>query len=387
VSRSIDHPSPAATDPQPGMPLADVPTPALVVDLHRMERNIAVWQAMAEQNGVRLRPHVKTHKAPAIARMQLAAGACGIASAKPSEAEVFAAAGCDDIAIAYPTVGRDKWERLARLAEGVRLTVNVDSDVQARGLSAAAAAAGVTIRTQIEIDTGFHRVGIDAGDYLALLGFARLLASLPGIELDGITTHRGKFGDRLARMTNADAGREEGGILVGLAGRLRADGLEIRNVTAGGTITGRGVAEVAGVTEVRAGTYVFCDAMQVAMGSAEPDDVALSVLATVVSVRRAGWATVDAGTKTFSGDRAVASGAGGDAEIARAVGLDAAVVRTTEEHGMVRLGPGVSVEVGQKLAFTPYHVCTAVNLATELVGVRAGVVEAVWPVEGRAQTR
>ncbi len=384
---AIGDPVAPAADPQPGMRLDDVPTPALVVDLDRLERNIADWQAMADRNGVRLRPHVKTHKSPAIARMQLAAGACGIASAKPSEAEVFAAAGCDDIVIAYPTVGRDKWERLARLAAGARLTVNVDSDVQARGLSAAAAAAGVTIRTQIEIDTGFHRVGIDAGGYPALVACARLLASLPGIELDGITTHRGKFGDRLAGMSNAEAGHEEGGILVGLAERLRADDLEIRNVTAGGTITGRGVAEVEGVTEVRAGTYVFSDAMQVAMGSAEPGDVALSVLATVVSVRRAGWTTVDAGTKTFSGDRAVASGAGGEAEIARAVGLDAAVMRTTEEHGMVRLGRGVSVEVGQKLAFTPYHVCTAVNLATDLVGVRAGVVESVWPVEGRARTR
>jgi D-serine deaminase-like pyridoxal phosphate-dependent protein len=369
------------------MRVDEVPTPALLVDLDRLERNIAAWQAMADRNGVRLRPHVKTHKVPAIARMQLAAGACGIASAKPSEAEVFAAAGCDDIVVAYPTVGPDKWARLAGLAGDVRLTVNVDSDAQARGLSAAAAAAGATIRVQIEIDTGLHRVGIDPSDHGSLVGFARLIDSLPGLELDGITTHRGKFGERLAGMTNAEAGHDEAGILVRLADRLRADGLEVRNVTAGGTVTGPGVAEVAGVTEVRAGTYVFYDAMQVAMGSADPDDVALSILVTVVSTRRAGWTTVDAGTKTFSGDRGVVSGAGGGEEIARAVGLDAALMRTTEEHGMVRLGEGVSVDVGQKLAFTPYHVCTAVNLANELVGVRGGEVETVWPVEGRAKTR
>ena len=385
--RSADNSAAHPIDPQPGMRVDEVPTPALIVDLDRLERNIAAWQAMADRNGVRLRPHVKTHKSPVIARMQLAAGACGIASAKPSEAEVFAAAGCDDIAIAYPTVGADKWERLARLAAGVRLTVNVDSDVQARGLSAAASAAGMTIRVQIEVDTGLNRVGIDPHDYPALVAFARLLASLPGIELDGITTHRGKFGERLARMTNAEAGHEEGAILVGLAERLRVDGLPVANVTAGGTVTGRGVAEVPGVTEVRAGTYVFYDAMQVGMGSAEPADIALTILATVISTRRAGWTTVDAGTKTFSGDRGVVSADGGEGEIARAVGLDAAVMRTTEEHGMVRLGDGVSVEVGQKLRFTPYHVCTSVNLATELVGVRGGVVEAVWPVEGRAKTR
>ncbi len=373
-------------DVENGMPVAEVPTPALIVDLDRMERNIAAWQAMADRNGTKLRPHIKTHKAPAIARQQIAAGACGIASAKPTEAEVFVAAGCDDVVIAYPTVGADKWARLARMAGSTRLTVNVDSDHQARGLSAAAVAQDVSIRVHIEIDTGLNRVGIAQDDYPAVLAFARLIASLPGIELDGVTTHRGKFSERLARMPNAEAGHEEGQILVDLAERLRADGLPVANVAAGGTITGPGVAEVAGVTEVRAGTYVFYDAMQVGYGAATPDDVALTILATVVSTRRAGWTTVDAGSKTFSGDRGGVANAGAD-EISRAVDIDAAVMRVTEEHGMVRLGPGASVEVGQKLRFTPYHVCTSVNLADELVGVRAGVVEAVWPIGARGKTR
>jgi D-serine deaminase-like pyridoxal phosphate-dependent protein len=369
------------------MALAEVPTPALVVDLDRMEANIAAWQAMADRNGVALRPHIKTHKTPEIAAQQLAAGACGIASAKPTEAEVFAAAGCDDIVIAYPTVGEDKWTRLARIAAGARLTVNVDSEHQARGLSAAAVAAGVEMRVQIEIDTGLHRVGLDPDDYAAVAAFARAIDALPAIELDGVTTHRGKFGERLGRMTNAEAGHEEGSLLVGLAERLRADGHPAPNVTAGGSVTGPGVAEVDGVTEVRAGTYVFYDAMQVAAGSARPDDVALSILATVISTRRAGWTTVDAGSKTFSGDRGVVDGAAAPPGISECVDLDATVMRVTEEHGMVRLGAGASVEVGQKLRFMPYHVCTAVNLADQLVGVRAGVVETVWAVRARGTTR
>jgi D-serine deaminase-like pyridoxal phosphate-dependent protein len=289
------------------------------------------------------------------------------------------------VVIAYPTVGADKWARIARMARWARLTVNVDSDYQARGLSAAAVAADVSIRVHIEIDTGLNRVGIAPDDYPAVLAFGRLLASLPGIELDGVTTHRGKFSDRLAGMTNVEAGHDEGRILVELAERLRADGLPIANVAAGGTITGPGVAEVPGVTEVRAGTYVFYDAMQVGYGAATPDDVALAILATVISTRRSGWTTVDAGTKTFSGDRGGVASAGD--EIARAVDIDAAVMRTTEEHGMVRLGDGVSVEIGQKLRFTPYHVCTSVNLADALVGVRGGVVEAVWPIAARGKTR
>jgi len=367
-----------------GMSLADVPTPALVIDLDRMDRNLASWQDAVSASGKKFRPHIKTHKTPTIALLQEQLGACGIAAAKPSEAEAFYEAGCRDIVVAYPSVGQDKWARLARMARDARIATNVDSEQQARGLSAVATAAGVTIGTQIEIDTGLHRVGYEPAAFDEILAFARLLISLPGIEFHGITTHRGKFDERLAKMSNDEAGREEGEILVELAERLRHAGVPVNEVTAGGTITGRGVATVDGVTEVRAGTYVFYDAMQVAFGSAQPEDVAVSILATVVSTRRTGSATIDAGSKTFSGDRAVVGGAMPGADvISRGVGIDAAVTRITEEHGMVDLGDGVSVEVGQRLQFTPFHICTAVNLSNELVGVRNGAVEQVWPVRAR----
>jgi D-serine deaminase-like pyridoxal phosphate-dependent protein len=366
------------------MRLDEVPTPALVIDLDRMERNIAAWQSIMTARGKRFRPHVKTHKIPEIAIRQLERGACGIAAAKPSEAAPFYEAGCRDILIAYPSVGRDKWARLARMARDAHVATNVDSDEQARGLSEAAVAQRVTIGAQIEIDSGFHRVGIDIADIDAIEAFARLLMSLPGIDFEGITTHRGKFGDRLADMTNDEAGMEEGQILVDLAERLRADDIPVSEVTAGGTITGRGVAMVEGVTEVRAGTYVFYDAMQVALGSAQPDEVAASIIATVVSNRRPAWATIDAGSKTFSGDRGgTGSDVRGGAAVAAAVGIDASVIRITEEHGMVSLGEGVSVEIGQRLQFRPFHVCTAVNLSSELVAVRGSVVEEVWPVSAR----
>jgi D-serine deaminase-like pyridoxal phosphate-dependent protein len=363
----------------PGMPVDDIPTPALIVDLPRMERNLVAWQEAIEGCGTKLRPHIKTHKSPAIAARQLALGACGIASAKPSEAEVFYAAGCRDIVLAYPTVGADKWARLARMAGDAHVAVNVDSDLQARGLSAAAVAAGTTLWMHIEIDSGLHRVGLDPGDHDEIADFARVIRSLPGIELEGITTHRGKAGDRLAAMTNDEAGRDEGQTLVDLAERLAADGLPVSQVSAGGTITGRGVAMVDGITEVRAGTYVFYDGMQVGVGAATPDEVAASVLATVVSTRRSGWATVDAGSKTFSGDR------GTGLAIAGGVAPGMALMRMTEEHGMVQLDEGVTVEVGQKLRFTPFHICPAVNLADELVAVADGVVTEVWPVAARGR--
>lgn len=361
------------------MPVGDVPTPALIVDLARMERNLAAWQDAIAGCGTKLRPHIKTHKSPAIAAQQLALGACGIAAAKPSEAEVFYDAGCRDIVLAFPTVGADKWARLARMAADAHVAVNVDSDLQARGLSTAALAAGTTLWLHIEIDSGLHRVGLDPGDYDEIADFARLIRSLPGVELEGITTHRGKVGDRLTAMTNDEAGRDEGQTLVDLSERLAADGLAVTQVTAGGTITGRGVAMVDGITEVRAGTYVFYDGMQVGLEAATPDEVAASVLATVVSTRRPGWATIDAGSKTFSGDR------GMGLTIAEGVDPGVALMRMTEEHGMVQLDQGVTLEVGQKLGFTPFHICPAVNLADELVAVRDGVVAHVWPVAARGR--
>src|SRR5438132_6410872 len=126
------------TGVEPGMRVEDVPTPSLLIDIDRMERNIAHWQDVAARNGKKLRPHIKTHKVPEIALAQMAAGACGICAAKPSEAEVFHDAGIRDIVLAYPSVGPDKWQRMAEMARDAHVTVNVDSELEARGLSDAA---------------------------------------------------------------------------------------------------------------------------------------------------------------------------------------------------------------------------------------------------------
>ena len=360
-----------------GTPVDELDTPALLVEIARLERNLRSWQDAVAAHGVRLRPHVKTHKSPAIAALQLAAGACGIAAAKPSEAEVFVAAGVRDVVIAYPVVGEPKWERVACLAaRGAAVAVNVDGELAARGLAAAATRHGVRIGVQIEIDSGLHRVGFPPGDFRRIEALARLVESLPGLALEGVTTHRGVGFAGADRLTPVEAGRAEGELLVAVAERLRERGLEIREVTAGGTPTGRAAAAVPGVTEIRAGTYVFNDLMQLASGAAQPAELALSILCTVVS-RGPGRATIDGGSKTFSGDRSVDGGV-----FARAVDRDATVGRLTEEHGMVEHGAGL-LEVGEKVAWYPVHACTCVNLADELLGIRDGVVEAVWPVAAR----
>ncbi|TMB89379.1 MAG: alanine racemase [Chloroflexi bacterium] len=370
-----------------GTPVGALDTPCLVVDLDRMERNLRDWQADIDRYKTRLRPHIKTHKVPEIALQQEKLGAVGIACAKVTEAEPFVAAGCRDVVIAYPVVGRAKWERLARLAREAKMTVNVDSPAAVKGISQVASEGRVQIGVQIEVDSGFHRCGFAYTDVDGIETFARLIKSLPGIELEGITTHRGVFFDGAASMTTEEAGLEEGRLMVELAEKLRARGVPIKQVTAGGTLTGRYVAQVPGITEVRAGTYVFFDSMQVGYGTTTEDNLALTILTTVVSHQAPDRATVDGGSKTFSGDRGVvgANSAKSGPELARAVGRDVLLERISEEHGMVRVGAGENLQVGEKVAFYPFHVCTCVNLSDELIGVRGGKVEKVWRISARGK--
>jgi D-serine deaminase-like pyridoxal phosphate-dependent protein len=370
-----------------GTPVQELDTPCLVVDLDKMERNMRDWQDTINKHGMKLRPHIKTHKVPELALQQQKLGAVGIACAKVTEAEPFVAAGCRDVVIAYPVVGHDKWQNVARLARDARMTVNVDSAEAVHGLSEAAKEAGVKINVQIEVDSGFHRCGFPYTDVDAIEAFARLISATPNIELDGLTTHRGVFFDGASEMTPEEAGVQEGQLMVDLAEKLRSRGVSIDQVTAGGTITGRFVARVPGVTEVRAGTYVFYDLMQMGYGSTTEDNLALSILTTVVSHQSKDRATVDGGSKTFSGDRGVVGANAGksSAELSRAVGRNVILERISEEHGMVRIGEGESVEVGEKIAFYPFHVCTCVNLSDELIGTRKGKVEKVWPISARGK--
>jgi len=373
-------------DARVGQRVEELETPVVLVDLDRMEANIARWQRLADASGVAFRPHVKTHKIPAIAAKQLEAGAVGIACAKVAEAEVFVDSGIEDVVVAYPVVGPEKWRRLAELARRARITVNVESEVAARGLSSAAAAARATIAVQVEIDTGMHRCGFDSADVDSIVRFCATIESLPGVVLEGITTHRNVFFPGGESTPPEKAGFEEGTLLVELAGAIRSAGFDVREVTGGGSISGAGFAAAPGTTELRAGTYVFCDLMQLGFGVAGWADLALTVLSTVVSVHGGRRLTVDGGTKTFSGDRGVTDHWTSELVglVAKAVDRDVQLDWLTEEHGMGVVGDD-SVMVGDKLRFYPAHACTAVNLADELVGMRGGLVELVWPVLARGK--
>jgi len=360
-------------------------TPLILADLDRMERNIADWQSWMDGHGVKLRVHVKTHKVPEIALLQLAAGARGICCAKISEAEPFAAAGIRDIALAYPIFGAPKWARIAEMAaSGVRMTANCDSEEGVRQASEAGAAAGVTLNLQIDVDSGMRRGGVPVVDVDRIEALARTIAKMPGVDFDGLTTHRSYFFED--KKSREEEGHFEGELLVGVADDLRARGLDVREVNAGGSFTGKFVAEVPGITEVRAGTYVFYDVMHVAEGSATEDQLALTALCSVASRWGDDGLTIDGGSKTFSGDRGVVgSGNAQGAPPAVTYSTDGRVVidRLTEEHGMGHPADGATVMLGEKLRFYPFHACTCCNLTNEIVGVRGDRAEVIWKVAAR----
>ncbi len=371
----------APSHPRQGSSIYELDTPTTLIDLDRLEKNIREWQAQADKCKVQFRAHIKTHKIPEIALLQIAAGARGIVCAKVSEAEPFAEAGIEDICIAYPVVGEVKWQRLAALASRIRsLTVNCDSELAARGLSKAASEAGALIRVHIDIDSGLHRGGIPSDDQPSIKHLAAEINSLPGLHFAGITTYRS--GSFPGAPNPKDAGHNEGQLVVEVANQLRASGIEVGEVSAGSTPTGKWVAEVSGVTETRAGNYVFNDLMQLDNGIAIEDQLALSVLCTVASANGSGRLTIDGGTKTFSGDAGgVGTGRAAPATIARAVDRKIFVERLNEEHGMARTEE--VVKLGDKIRFFPYHACTCANLNDEIVGFRGEHVEVVWPVRAR----
>jgi D-serine deaminase-like pyridoxal phosphate-dependent protein len=367
----------ATTAPALGIETLD--TPSLVVDLGRLEGNIARWAAYAKDAGVKLRPHGKTHKCVEIARRQLAAGAVGLTLAKIGEAEVMARAGVEDIFLAYEVVGGPKLPRLLELARTIRMRVGVDSMDVAAPLADAAASAGVTVDVMIEVDTGLGRCGVAPGE--PLLALAKAVARSRGLRLAGIFTYRGYRPDLEA------AGREEGEIMVREAERLRAAGFTIDEVSVGSTPTGRPAARVPGVTEVRPGTYVFNDAMQVRWGSAKPEECALVVVCRVISRPSRDVAVLDAGSKVLTAERGPYSSRGDSHGVLRGY-PDCQIDRLWEEHGRVQLTEEARrLRVGDFVEIIPSHVCPTVNLARRLVCVRDGRVEATWDVAARAEVQ
>jgi D-serine deaminase-like pyridoxal phosphate-dependent protein len=362
------------------MHISELDTPALVVDLDVMEKNLSGMADYCRRHNLHLRPHTKTHKIPELARRQIESGASGITVAKLDEAEVMIDAGLDDLLIAYPIVGPLKTARLARLAERAKITVSLDSAEAARGISAAVAERGSSVGILVELDVGFGRCGLE--DEAEALRLAQTVASLPGLNFKGLMFFPGHFGVEPEQRAILRAQVNEQ--LDRCVETFGHAGVPVSVVSGGSTPSRYESDQFHGVNEVRPGTYIFNDRNTVGVSAAGLDECALSVLVTVVSTSVAGHAVIDGGSKTFSSDRY-------QAEDGRGFGLikedpDAEIERFSEEHGHVNVSQSERrYTVGERLMVIPNHVCSTVNMHDEIYGVRGEQVETVWRVAARGK--
>ncbi|HUS06606.1 MAG TPA: alanine racemase [Bryobacteraceae bacterium] len=355
------------------MHVEDLDTPALLIDLDIMERNLERMATYARSHNLRLRPHTKTHKIPELGRRQLQLGAFGLTVAKVSEAEVMVKAEPPELLIAFPVIGRQKLARLMKLAGNLALTVSLDSETAAAQLSEAASAAGVTIGVLAEIDAGLGRVGVQPGPDLVAL--AKAIERLPGLRFDGIAFYPGHIRSASAPLEALSE------VVAGAVTDLEVAGFEVRLVSGGSTPTLLNSHRVARLNEIRPGTYIFNDRNTVECGAVEWTDCAASIMVTVVSTAVKGQMIVDGGSKTFSSDRTAGSGAPSFGRVVEAP--HAVFEKMNEEHGFIAVPNGF--RVGDRVKIIPNHICVAMNLHEQVYGLRGDQVETVWKVEGRGK--
>ncbi len=362
------------------MKITELDTPALLIDLDIMERNLARAAEYARANDLALRPHTKTHKIPELARRQLASGAAGLTVAKVGEAEVMIEAEPSQLLVAYPVIGRRKLERLMVVGRRTKLVVALDHLLPARQLSDAAREMRLSIGVLAEIDVGLGRVGVQPGPELAQL--IEGLARLPHLTLEGLAFYPGHIRgvDEPALKALDQAGER---VREALA-VLRRGGLEARIVSGGSTPTLFHSHRIRELTEIRPGTYIFNDRNTLATGACTLEDCAASILVTVVSTARPGQIIVDGGSKTFSSDRHLAPPEATFGHIVEA--SEAVFTKMNEEHGYLDVRRAErSFSVGDRLRVIPNHICTAMNLHEAVYGVRGEVVEQIWKVEARGK--
>ena len=357
----------------------DIETPALLLHLDVVERNIGRMADRAKGLGVALRPHAKTHKCVELARQQLEHGAHGLTVSTLVEAEVFARAGVTDLTWAFP-IDPSHVAPARRIAEqtGATLRVVVDDQRTARVL------AGSGLHVWLKVDCGNHRAGVNPASPYALK-VASELGTEQGLVFDGILSHSGHAYRTTNKAEAARVAEQERSVMVGFAGRLREVGLEVRGVSIGSTPAMVAVQDLSGITEARPGNYVFYDRTMVLIGSCEPGDVGVTVLTTVVSHQPgAGHFIVDAGALALSKDTGPAH-VGPQAMGAVRGAPDLVVATLSQEHGLIRGESPAALDgrfaVGTQLEIVPNHSCLTVAHFDQYHVVRDGAVVARWKIE------
>ena len=360
-----------------GMTRDDLPTPALLVDLDLMEANIEKMSRFLREASLGLRPHVKTHKCPEIARRQVQAGATGVCVAHLGEAEAMARAGIPGILITSAQVGPRKIERLIRLTRQAPETMSVvDNAAHALDLQNAARAAGVVLNLLIDIDPAQRRAGIPAGP--AALGLAETIARLPNLRLLGLQCYSGDSSHEVGFEARREHSREAMMPAIDTFRAIKEMGLPVEIMSGGSTGTYNIDSALEGMTELQCGSYVFMDLDYARIGGSDGEvyqdfHQCLTVLATVISRSYPDSATVDAGYKAFSTDKPFAP-----------VPRDISGVRycfAGDEHGILELDdPSRDIRLGDRLEFVIPHCDPSVNLHERIYALRGDRVEAIWPI-------
>lgn len=350
------------------MQIKDVDTPAVLIDLGKVEANLRRTQDYADRHGVKLRPHIKTHKLPRFARRQIELGAIGITVQKLGEAEVMADAGIDDIFLPYNILGEAKLARLRALAERVTIRVTADNGDTVAGLSRTFADVPRPLDVLVECDTGMGRCGVQSPQ--EALALARKIDAAPGLTFAGLMTYPAAGG-----YAKAAAWLREARDL------LTQAGLPPRIISNGGTPDLWHAHEAEAATEHRPGTYIYMDRFQVEKGVATLEDCALTVIATVVSRPTADRAIIDAGSKALTSDTLGLTGFGHVVEYPQAM-----VTGLSEEHGTVDVsGCAVKPEIGEKIRIIPNHCCVVSNLFDRVTLVEGDEVIETVPVAARGR--
>ena len=367
-----------SSEPFIGRHKTEVDTPALLIDLDKMEANIQTMANYFSTVNADLRPHVKTHKTPIIAHKQIAAGAIGVTCAKLGEAEAVIHAGIRDVLIANQIVGAQKIARLINLAKHSEIMVAVDNPQNVQAIAEAAAAKGATVRMLIEVNIGMDRCGVEPGK--PTLKLSDQIRQSPNLVFEGLMGYEGHTVAKPNRSERDAAAREAMQRLLDTKHYLEKQGVEVPIMSGGGTGTFNITGSIPEMTEVQAGSYVLMDSTyRNVEGIGDHFDCALSVLATVVSRPNPSRIIVDTGLKVLAKEFG----------IPQPVGLTGVeMTGLSEEHGKIQVSDeNVALKPGDKLEILPTHCCTTVNLHDRYYGIRNGIVESVWNITARGKAQ
>lgn len=353
-------------------------TPAVVVELDIVERNIRNMITNTAKYGIAHRPHIKVHKCIELANLQLSLGAKGITCAKLGEAEVMAAGGIDDILIAFPIIGEDKLARYGSLSKKCTLRSIVNSIHGAKGLSILGESLDKKLEVLIELDGGVNRGGIPP--FQPAMDFADAIRNLPGIHIVGLLYYPGLIYGETTDEGVERLARKEHDDLIGTKELLEKHGIQINILSGGNTPSAMVPQFLEGITEVRPGNYIFNDCQRLYPGLLKPEDCAMRIISTVVCRPDANSAIIDAGTKTLTSD----SFPNMPARFGYILDhTNVSLYKLNEEHGFLKSEYSMPFEIGDKLAIIPNHACVTSNLCNEIYGFRDGTFLRMLKIDAR----